>query len=140
MQEPQGINSQSSVNTRWQNTTQRYHTQDSTTLALYALIYVKCYFTLLKCSTPQVSCKLLLTNTQHIACDSLNCGTFHWQRMRTPSYRSAWLQAHTSSFSTCFLSARQIEHLANRSFFAQRYFSSVCGRPELCSILVMIIN
>ena len=36
MQEPQGINSQNSVNTRWQNTTQRYHTQDSTTLALYA--------------------------------------------------------------------------------------------------------
>ena len=33
---PQGINSQNSVNTRWQNTTQRYHTQDSTTLALYA--------------------------------------------------------------------------------------------------------
>ena len=36
MQEPQEINSQNSVNTRWQNTTQRYHTQDSTTLALYA--------------------------------------------------------------------------------------------------------
>ena len=36
MQEPQGINRQNSVNTRWQNTTRRYHTQDSTTFALCA--------------------------------------------------------------------------------------------------------